>query len=130
MKQLTFKQYQDLAATTAIFLDGFKSDLSEIQDLDVRKRVETALSISYVGLGLGEAGELQNKIKKIIRDQRGVITDEARKSISKEYGDLLWYIAVGCKVFDIDMEKVADDNLVKLFSRKLRGKLKGSGDER
>jgi NTP pyrophosphatase (non-canonical NTP hydrolase) len=50
--------------------------------------------LTYPGLGLvNEAGEVAGKIKKVIRDQEGVLNDENKKEIGKELGDVLWYIA-------------------------------------
>jgi NTP pyrophosphatase (non-canonical NTP hydrolase) len=88
------------------------------------------LNIAYVSLGLGEVGELQGKVKKIIRDSGGVVTIETRKAISKELGDVLWYVSECCNNFGISMDDVAKENLSKLKSRKERGVLEGSGDDR
>lgn len=50
--------------------------------------------IVYTALGLvSEGGEVADKIKKIIRDQGGEFSDEAREAIKKELGDVLWYVA-------------------------------------
>jgi len=54
----------------------------------------TVDAISYSALGLtGEAGEIANKVKKIIRDDAGVLTDNKRSDIVAELGDVLWYLA-------------------------------------
>jgi len=87
--------------------------------------------LSYCGLGLcGEAGEVAEKIKKVIRDSGGVVSDEKREDLKKELGDVLWYHAQLCSQLGLSMSEVAQGNLDKLFSRKDRGKLKGSGDDR
>ncbi|ASZ74918.1 MazG-like pyrophosphatase [Rhodococcus phage Trina] len=88
------------------------------------------LGLAYVGLGLGEAGEIQGKIKKILRDDNGVISDEKKEAIAAEAGDLLWYIALLAKELNYTLEEIAIVNLVKLDSRKERGVLGGSGDYR
>lgn len=86
---------------------------------------------SYPALGLvGESGEVAEKIKKIIRDQDGVLTDENRIEIAKELGDVLWYIAILADEMGVTLDKVAEGNLEKLNSRKKRGVLSGSGDNR
>lgn len=90
----------------------------------------SALGLAYVGLGLGEAGEVQGKIKKILRDDDGAITDEKRLAIAGELGDVLWYIAQACNELDIRLQDVARLNLAKLADRQERGVLGGSGDER
>jgi NTP pyrophosphatase (non-canonical NTP hydrolase) len=122
---MTIEDYQKDANSLALYLDGIDE---EFPDLD--PRVRRLIGISYASLGLGEVGEVQGKIKKIIRDSNGVITEEAKQAISKELGDVLWYIAATCKEFGLSMSDVAQQNLDKLFSRKKRGVLKGSGDDR
>ncbi|PID52390.1 MAG: hypothetical protein CR972_01750 [Candidatus Moraniibacteriota bacterium] len=85
----------------------------------------------YPTLGLvGEAGEVADKLKKTIRDDDGVITEEKKKEVEKELGDVLWYIAQVSSELDLDLNHVAQKNLEKLFSRKERGKIGGSGDNR
>ena len=85
----------------------------------------------YPTLGLvGEAGEVADKLKKTIRDDDGVITDEKKKEVEKELGDVLWYIAQVASELDLSLEGVAQKNLDKLFSRKDRGVIGGSGDNR
>lgn len=82
-------------------------------------------------LGLnGEAGEAAEKVKKIIRDKGGKISDEDRKELAKELGDVLWYLAVFAHDLGFTLEDVAQNNLDKLKSRKDRGVLTGSGDNR
>ena len=88
-------------------------------------------NISYVALGLaGEAGEIANKVKKIIRDHEGELTDEYRKIIAKELGDVLWYVAAMSDEIGISLNEIAEDNILKLLSRFERGTLKGDGDTR
>ncbi len=88
-------------------------------------------NIYYAALGLGgEAGEMLNKIKKIIRDHEGIVTDDYREICKAELGDVLWYMAALATELHIDLEKVAKDNIEKLSSRQERGTLGGSGDVR
>jgi len=85
----------------------------------------------YPALGLaGEAGEVANKVKKILRDHDGVISDEYREAIKKELGDVLWYVAQLSAEFGIGLDDVAQANLEKLSSRMERGVLSGDGDNR
>ena len=82
-------------------------------------------------LGLaGEAGETADKIKKIIRDRDGKISDEDRAAVAKELGDTLWYLAAIARYLDIPFSEVAQGNLDKLESRQKRNKLHGEGDNR
>ena len=109
-----------------------------VSDLDMYQKVAktTAIypreqAIIYPTLGLtGEAGEVANKVKKIIRDDGNKINESLVQEISAEIGDCLWYISVladdiGCKLSDI-----ANANLVKLANRKEKGTIHGSGDTR
>jgi len=97
---------------------------------DVDNDIIKLLAVSYDGLGLGEAGEVQGKIKKIIRDNGGIITPEATEEIKKELGDTLWYIASMCENLGITLGDVANSNIEKLHDRQKRGVLNGSGDNR
>jgi NTP pyrophosphatase (non-canonical NTP hydrolase) len=88
-------------------------------------------SFVYPTLGLcGESGELTEKVKKIFRDDDGKVTPEKRKEISKELGDVLWYLSQICTEFGLKLEDVADENIKKLYSRFDRDKISGSGDNR
>lgn len=82
-------------------------------------------------LGLmGEAGEVSEKFKKIFRDKDGIVGDEDKKELTKELGDVLWYLSVICTYLDISFQDVAELNIEKLKSRLERGTLQGSGDNR
>jgi len=88
-------------------------------------------NLYYPTLGLaGEAGEVANKIKKIMRDNGGGITDGIRNDIAGELGDCLWYIAAICRELKIDLEEVANEDLAKLKKRLKRGTILGKGDNR
>lgn len=85
----------------------------------------------YPALGLcGEAGEVAEKIKKLHRDDHGVLSLEFLVALKKELGDVLWYVANLAEDYNISLSEVVDENLAKLYSRKARGVLKGSGDNR
>lgn len=115
MSSLTFDQYQAATESTAIYPDAGTGSI---------------LALCYVGLGLGETGELQGKIKKILRDDDGIVTDEKRSAILGELGDVLWYVARAAEELDADLSAVANLNLKKLQDRAIRNALQGSGDER
>jgi NTP pyrophosphatase (non-canonical NTP hydrolase) len=85
----------------------------------------------YPTLGLvGEAGEVAEKAKKIIRDGDGVLTDPDREKIALELSDVCWYVAVLAYELDYTLEEIMQMNLDKLASRQSRGVLSGSGDAR
>jgi NTP pyrophosphatase (non-canonical NTP hydrolase) len=87
--------------------------------------------IFYTALGLaGEAGEIANKVKKIIRDDNNSISLERRTELINELGDVLWYVAMMCDELYVDMDDVARWNLEKLEKRQKENKLKGEGDKR
>ena len=88
-------------------------------------------NFTYPVLGLlGEAGEVADKLKKVIRDGDGLLTDPVRDAVAKELGDVLWYLAVLSYELDHDLNTIAQNNLDKLASRKARGVISGSGDNR
>jgi NTP pyrophosphatase (non-canonical NTP hydrolase) len=85
----------------------------------------------YPTLGLvGEAGEVAEKIKKIMRDRYGYISAEDHDALVKELGDVLWYLSQLATELDIQLADVAALNLAKLSSRKTRGVIHGDGDDR
>ena len=105
---ITATAYQEQAKETAIF--------------------PPARALEYLTLGLvGEAGEVANKVKKVIRDNKIYKSDV---DIGSEIGDVLWYCAMLCDCLDLNLGKLMEDNLDKLRSRKERGVLGGSGDNR
>ena len=110
---MTFDDYQKQALTTVISTDDdFKDTLHWV-------------------LGLcGESGEVAEKLKKIIRDKDGEISQADKGEIGKELGDVLWYLAVCAHQMGFKFDDIANGNLAKLQSRKARGKIGGSGDNR
>lgn len=102
-----------------------------------KKSRETALypdrgnNFIYPTLGLaGESGEVAEKIKKVIRDKSGIISETDKQELCKELGDVLWYVSQMATELGLSLNEIALKNLEKLFSRKDRNVLRGSGDNR
>ena len=112
MSNITATEYQRRAADTAIF--------------------PKEKALEYITLGLtGEAGEIANKVKKLIRDgadREGY--HEKLNAIGKELGDVMWYCAMLAKEVDMNLGRIMEDNLDKLADRKARNRLQGDGDNR
>jgi NTP pyrophosphatase (non-canonical NTP hydrolase) len=108
----------------------------DISDYQLRSRATAVYpgvgeNLLYPTLGLcGEAGEVAEKIKKMIRDDAGALTDERRAALSKELGDVLWYLAQIATEADLELDAIAEANIEKLTSRQRRNVLQGSGDDR
>jgi NTP pyrophosphatase (non-canonical NTP hydrolase) len=103
---MRFDDYQTSARSTAIY--------------------PQTMQIIYPAMGLcAEAGEVANKVKKIIRDGK---TD--REAIADELGDVLWYVAVLAYDLNYTLSEIAEKNVSKLIGRKERGTLAGNGDNR
>lgn len=104
-------------------------NFNEYQEQAMTTRTATA-DEAYALLGLsGEVGEVHSLIAKQIRDHH-LTDEELEASITKELGDVLWFIAAIAKDFDISLEAIAKTNIQKLKKRKASGTIQGSGDNR
>ncbi len=111
---MDFDEYQKLATRTATIGDDQKP-----------------LQLYDLGLGIaGEAGEVAEKLKKAIRDDGAVITEERREALKREIGDVLWYLSQLSRALDLKFSDVAQANIDKLWKRHQEGLIKGSGDNR
>ena len=111
----------------------FDTYQEKIKNYDLFDETTDLKSVNFIEkvLGLsGEAGEVSDKIKKLLRDKDGVLTDTDRTEIKKELGDTLWYLASVARYLGISLSDVAASNIKKLESRKSRNLLHGSGDNR
>ncbi len=85
----------------------------------------------YPTLGLcGEAGEVADKVKKVLRDRQGNFSPEVIADLQLELGDVLWYVAQLATELGLELEQIAQANLDKLASRAARNVIGGSGDRR
>ncbi|MDE6367155.1 MAG: nucleoside triphosphate pyrophosphohydrolase family protein [Muribaculaceae bacterium] len=108
---MTLDEYQSAALKTAIY--------------------PSEMSIVYPTLGLtGEAGEVADKVKKTIRDNGGRFSDERRRQIALELGDVMWYAATLARDLGYSLDDIAAMNIDKIASRVERGVLHGAGDNR
>jgi NTP pyrophosphatase (non-canonical NTP hydrolase) len=111
---MDFDEYQKQAGKTATFNDKDKT-----------------YALMYLSLGVaGESGELIEKIKKAVRNDGGVVSDEKREAIKHEIGDVLWYLSQLAQNLGIPFSEAADANLKKLADRAARGVIKSEGDTR
>jgi NTP pyrophosphatase (non-canonical NTP hydrolase) len=109
---MTFEEYQKKSRETAMY-------------------PEVGNNFIYPTLGLaGESGEVAEKIKKVLRDDSGVMSPEKKEELKKELGDVLWYLAQISTEIGLSLEEVAAFNIEKLQSRKQRNMISGSGDNR
>lgn len=108
---MTLNDYQERALETAIYPQRY--------------------TVIYPTLGLtGEAGEVADKVKKVIRDGYDIKDESIRHAIAEEIGDVLWYVATLANDLGYSLEDIAEMNNEKLQSRKERNKIHGSGDNR
>lgn len=112
----TFADYSAAAAATAIYPGEGRQGLT---------------GIIYTTLGLtNEAGEVAGKLKKIMRDGDGIITDAHREALASEAADTLWYLDRLAAELGTTLEALATANAAKLADRMERGVIQGSGDNR
>ncbi len=113
---MDMNEYQLEAGKTAIYPGHCKGEIE---------------AVSYCTLGLaGEAGEVANKVKKILRDHDGHMGPWLQCEVADELGDVLWYVAMLARELNFNLEDIAKRNLTKLMLRQAKSVLQGSGDKR
>lgn len=114
MANMDFDEYQQLASRSAVF-----------------NKNEVDYKLMYLSMGLaGESGEAIEKLKKVMRNDRGVVNDESRAKIVAELGDVLWYLSQLARELGVSLSDVAKGNIAKLEGREGRGTIVGEGDVR
>jgi NTP pyrophosphatase (non-canonical NTP hydrolase) len=107
---MTLNEYQKLAAQFAFY----KHD-----------------DLSYCALGItGEGGEVADHVKKMIRDDQNILTNDRKDHLLKELGDVMWYVARMAGKLGYTLDDVAVANINKLHDRTERNVQHGSGDNR
>ena len=118
---------------STLFIQEKKMELNHYQR-ESRKTAlypDVGINAIYPTLGLvGEAGEVADKVKKILRDKKGLFDEKSKDEIKLELGDVLWYISQLSSELGYELEEIASSNLNKLGDRMARGKISGSGDTR
>lgn len=136
-----FDDYQKIAASfditpdlICLIVDQLRDDGAVIDEstmMMTENAIGKFLRLGYYLHGLeGEIGEISNKFKKIQRENKCKMSDELCAVFADELGDAFWYFSQFAKILGFDLSEIARINLTKLQSRKERGKLKGSGDNR
>jgi NTP pyrophosphatase (non-canonical NTP hydrolase) len=102
-RSMTLDMWLKETDKTAIYPNEFTKDLA---------------GVVYLTLGLaGESGEVADEIKKIIRNDKGIITPERKKKLCLEMGDVMWYWLRLTKELDLDITEIMAENLKKLSQR-------------
>ena len=110
---MTFNEYQKEALKTAA-----------VNPDPLMNKTIWAMGVS------GEAGEVLEKWKKIVAYDKGEVSPEKLSELSKEMGDVVWYIAVFAASLGLSFQSLMDQNVEKLKSRKERNVIMGRGDNR
>lgn len=131
---MTIKEYQEKTKETAVYYRWFSGmKVFEVGEGDTTRNENKEIEMDWIYpiMGLaGEIGELLNKMKKVLRDDINQQDKKFVQSIKDEFGDIMWYVSQSCNEIGLDLEEIMAENVKKLQSRKERGKLKGSGDNR
>lgn len=130
---LTFDEYQKSVIVTKVYDDNINKFIESlnIPEEENRLRLKKFLCYIYATLGLvGEAGEVAEKLKKILRDGNFEIGEVEKQDLLRELGDVQWYVVDSADELGSSGEEVARMNIDKLKSRRERGVLQGSGDNR
>lgn len=111
---MEFDEYQTLAARTAIY-----------------SKPGMHYQLMYLCMGIaGEAGEVVEKVKKLVRPADVAISEEKRADLKKEIGDVLWYLSQLARTLDLSFDEIANENIKKLADRMERGVIHSEGDTR
>ena len=113
---IDFKKYEQ-------FVDAVTSDSSKdfvyladrLVELDRKGANIERLTTAAVGMS-AESGEFLEIVKKMVF-QGKPWTDDNRKHLIIELGDVMWYVAQACMALDISFDEVIEMNVDKLQAR-------------
>ena len=109
---MNFEEYQKESRKTALYPDNGNNWIYPVMGLT------------------GEAGEVADKMKKVMRDDGNIVSEQKKLEVKKELGDVLWYVSQIASELGLSLDEIAQENIKKLFDRLERGKISGSGDNR
>ena len=118
---IDFKKYEK-------FVDAVTSDSSKdfvyladrLVELDAKGANIERLTTAGVGLA-AESGEFLEIVKKMVF-QGKPWTDDNRKHLIIELGDVMWYVAQACMALEVEFDEVVEGNIKKLEKRYPGGK--------
>lgn len=128
---MDLKKYLEFTKSTSVYPNVFV--LKNPTEDQIKKANELGLELEnitwvYPLIGLfGEAGELANILKKVIRDNHFKINDELLTKILEEKGDLAWYGVMLDHELNLDPNLVIENNIDKLVERKNKNQLHDIG---
>jgi len=132
MQMDLFDEFDEIMEHDELTLDGYQAEATDFAFY--------SMSLMYPVLGLnGEAGEVAEKLKKLIRDNDLDFTQDDiaaqleyrdKEAMAYELGDVLWYLANAASDLGYSLEEIGAMNLEKLTDRAQRKTLRGSGDTR
>lgn len=129
MAELTLNEYQDKAMATCMpesdnlfyMLANLQGEVGEFASKAAKHMRKGKLHITTTK---------RDEEGRILHTQIWNITDDERKLLRDELGDIQWQLAGLAHVMGFSLEEVAEKNLEKLASRKQRNLIDGDGDER
>ena len=114
---------KDTRMTTGLQDGGTFTEFEDLCDETWRGTPEGIEPLMYLALAInGEAGELAEEVKKMHRDEGGVLSEDRRHALLLEAGDVLYYLSRLANTLGLTLENVADMNVTKLHHRHLHGK--------
>ena len=129
MAELTLNEYQDKAMSTCMpesdnlfyMLANLQGEVGEFSSKAAKHMRKGKLHITTTE---------RDEEGRILHTQIWNITDDERKLLRDELGDIQWQLAGLAHVMGFTLEEVAEKNLEKLASRKQRNRIDGDGDGR